>query len=473
MKIILNFINLTKYHPFVLDNRISYNKHVEVIIEKLSNLGYGIAKNDGMIIFVEKACPKDKVKIKITKRTKNYAYAAIEEIIEPSPHRVKPFCPMFNACGACQLQFIDYDFQLDLKKQIVEDAIKHIGHLDIKINSPVKSPDKYRHKIQYPTAQTKVSKRLLAGYYKPKTHELVNIKHCLIQPPICNDIIDFIRQYANEYNISGYDEKTHSGDLKHIVIRNSAAYEENLVILVLNSNKITPKIKEFAQLIYNNFKEVTGVCVNFNPKKTNVILSDNTKCLAGKDFILEKLGDKIFKIGANTFFQVNPKSAENIFKYVKEYIANNFQNAQVLDAYAGITAFGIYVSDIAQKVVSVEENTQSCELAKESLEINKINNVEINNTDAEEFLKNETKKFDVIILDPPRKGCTKETLDNAARLCKKSIIYVSCNPATLARDLKYLTDKGAKIESIQPFDMFCHTYHIENVAVISYDQNNL
>ena len=178
--------------------------------------------------------------------------------------------------------------------------------------------------------------------------------------------------------------------------------------------------------------------------------------------------DKTFRIGPNTFFQVNPKSAENIFRHVKEYIQNNFENPIILDAYAGITSFGICISDICKKVVSVEENKEATELARETAKVNNIENVEIHNQDAAKFFEKEKRKFDAIILDPPRKGCTKESLDEACRLSKGKIIYVSCNPATLARDLKYLKEeKGATIESIQPFDMFCHTYHIENVAIIN------
>ena len=188
--------------------------------------------------------------------------------------------------------------------------------------------------------------------------------------------------------------------------------------------------------------------------------------LIQKNFIKEKLLEKTFRIGANTFFQVNPKSAENIFSYVRKYIKENFENPAVLDAYAGIATFGICVSDVAGKVVSVEENTDSIEKAREVLELSDIKNIELHCADTAKFCKKIMRKFDVIILDPPRKGCTKESLDEILRLSKSTIIYVSCNPATLARDLKYLCEKGCSVKSIQPFDMFCHTYHIENVAII-------
>lgn len=447
-------------------------EEVEVSIEKLSNLGFGIAKHEGLVIFVENACPGDKLKVKITKLNKNWANAQIVEILEKSPHRVEPFCSMQNVCGGCQLQFIDYDYQLQLKKEIIEDAMKSIGNIEVEVRAPIASPENknYRHKVQYPIAQTKVSKRILAGYFKPKSHEIVNIKHCPIQPEICDNIIEFIRNSAFDYSISGYNEKKHVGDLRHVVIRISKATGKVLVTLVVNSTNVFEKLQDFAQNLYDNFKEVFGVCVNFNSKKSNVIMGETTELVAGKDFIKERILDKTFRIGPKTFFQINPESAENIFAFVKEYLKNNFEMPMVLDAYAGVTSFGISVSDICRKVVSVEENKEAVTLAAETLELNEIKNVELHNMDTQKFFKKELetkkRKFDAIILDPPRKGCTEECLDYALQLCKGKIIYISCNPATLARDLKYLVSKGATVEFIQPFDMFCHTYHIESVAII-------
>ncbi len=445
-----------------------------VEIEKLSNLGYGIAKVDGYVIFVEGACPKDKVKIKVCKKNKNFANAKILEIIEPSPYRVKPFCPMQNVCGACQLQFIDYQEQLKLKKQIVEDTMHSIFGSDVEIKDTIASPktQEYRHKIQYPVSETRDSKRILAGYYKPASHELVNIKYCPIQPSYCDKIVEFIRQTAQECGISGYNEKKHSGDLRHVVIRTSAYNNKNLVILVVNSTKVFDKLKKLASKIFSELDDIVGVGVNFNSQKTNLILGKETQIIEGESFIEEKLCDKIFKVGADTFFQINPYTANNIFEYVKKYIAENFESPLVLDAYAGISTFGICLSDVVKKVVTVEEVKASTDLASKIIKENGIKNVEIHNMDAGKFFEKELntkgRKFDITVLDPPRKGCSQESLDYALRLTKEKIIYVSCNPATLARDLKYLVEKGCKVEFIQPFDMFPHTYHIENVAIISF-----
>lgn len=442
---------------------------LELTIDNFSNLGYGIARIDGKVVFVMNALTGDKVKAKIDKICKNYIYANAIEVIEPSMHRTQPVCPLQKVCGACQLGFIDYEYQLALKRQNVEDVMRKIAGLDLKINFPIASPEKshYRHKVQYPVSQTKNSERIIAGYYKPKSHEIVNIKYCPVQSEICDKIIDFIRENAQKYNVSGFTEKTHKGDLRHIVLRISSDNGKVLATLVMNNSEMQKRYKDFAQVIYENFDEISGVCINFNDKKTNVILGKKTQCVVGKNCITEKILDKTFKIGADTFFQVNPKSAENIFRYVKDYIKNSFKNPTVLDAYSGVSAFGITVSDVAKEVVCVEENTSSCLLAKEIAQENNVQNIEINNMDAGKFFESEKRKFDVVILDPPRSGCTTQSLDNALKVCKGKIIYVSCNPATLARDLKYLAEKGGKIkEAIQPFDMFCHTYHIENVAII-------
>ena len=442
-----------------------------VKIEKLSNLGLGIAKVDGFVIFVSNTCPGDVAKVKISKKNKNYANAELIEVVEPSSDRVEPFCKMQKICGACQLQFIDYNAQLKFKKQILQDTMKSIYGSDIKIHDIISSSliKEYRHKIQYPIGQTKESKRILAGYYKTGTHELVNIKHCPIQPSECDKIIEYIRENAQKLNICGYNENSHKGELRHVVIRASYAFNKYLVVLVVNSDNISKKIKQLAKNLYTESENISGVCININNKKTNLIMGDKTESLEGNNFVEESLCDKTFKIGANTFFQVNPLTADKIFRYIKNYIKENFNKPSILDAYAGITAFGICLSDVASKIVSIEEVIDSVELAKIVAKENNINNIEFHSGDAGSFFSKETmlgRQFHITILDPPRKGCSVNSLDYALKLTQDKIIYVSCNPATLARDLKYLKEHGAEVEYIQPFDMFPHTYHIESVAII-------
>lgn len=448
---------------------ISVEKEFVVKIEKLSSNSQGIARHEGAVVFVDNVCPEDECRVSIVKKHKSYYIAKVVEMIKPSPYRVKPFCPIHSACGSCQLQHIDYKQQLVIKKQIVEDMMRG---LDVEVQAVEPSPKitEFRHKIQYPIRQTAVSKRILAGYFKPKSHDLVNIKYCPIQPRICDEIIEFVRENAPQHDVSGYDEKTHSGLLRHVVIRSSVRDNTQLVVLVINSDEITPAVRVFCETLYASFDSVVGVLVNFNFRQTNLIMSNNTRLVVGKEFIKEDLCDTTFKVGANTFFQVNPKSADNIFRYVKEYISDNFENPVILDAYAGISAFGLALSSVAKSVVTVEECSASVDLAKEIKSENGIENIEIYNSDCSEFFEKELKRnpkgYDVTILDPPRKGCTPESLDYAIGLTKSKIVYVSCNPATLARDLKLLAQKGAKVLFLKPFDMFCHTTHIETVAII-------
>lgn len=445
-------------------------KEITVKIEKLASNAQGIARYEGAVIFVDdEVCPDDECRVEIVKKHKSYYIAKVKKIINSSPYRVKPFCPMHKVCGACQLQHIDYKKQLVIKRQIVEDVMRGL-EVEVKEVEPSPQIKEFRHKIQYPIRQTSVSKRLLAGYFKPKSHDLVNIKYCPIQPKICDEIIEFIRENASKYCVDGYNEKTHKGLLRHVVIRSSVLENRQLVVLVVNKENETKDIRTFAEVLFENFESVVGVSLNFNPQKTNLIMSNDTKSVIGKDYIKEKLCDTVFKIGANTFFQVNPESANNIFNYVKNYISDNFDEPVLLDAYAGISAFGLSLSSVAKSVVTVEENVESVKLAKTLKKENNIENIYIYNSDCSEFFEKELeehkKGYDVTILDPPRKGCTPESLDYALKLTKSKIVYVSCNPATLARDLKYLKEKGAEILSLKPFDMFCHTTHIETVAII-------
>lgn len=442
----------------------------EVKIEKLVYEGAGLARVDGFVVFVENACDGDVLKVEITSSNKNFARARILEIITPSKYRTKKtFCAMANVCGGCQWSHIEYEHQLDVKKQIIEDALKKVLPSKIKVQPviPCKKTSCFRHKIQLPVSQTQNSKRFIIGYYKPDSHELVNIKHCEIQPEIIDEIVENIREYAKKLNITAYDEKKHKGLLRHIVLRVSKANGEILLTFVINAQKVPQEITELAKIISEKFKKIVGCCVNFNIQKNNVILGKITQKLIGQDFYTEKLGEKLYQISANSFFQTNPYIAEEILEVIKKDVEKNFDNPDILDAYSGIATFGIYLSDIASKITCVETEKSSCDDAKNSLKLNKIGNIEIINDDATkifaELIKNK-KQFDITIIDPPRKGSTAEGLKNVCDLTKKTIYYVSCNPQTLARDAQILKQNGFEITFVQGADMFCHSYHIETIA---------
>lgn len=420
------------------------------------------------VIFIKNALPEDKLKIKITSLNKKFARGEIVEILE-SKNRIKPFCPLFNACGSCQVQNCEYDFLIEQKTLILKDIFKNI--IDEKNIYPViKSPKtfEYRHKIQYPARQTKNSKRILLGYFKENSHYLTNIKFCPVQPKIINEITQFIR---DNFNLDCYEEKNHTGLLKNILFRINSKQDELLLTLVLNCSQndflnYESDIFRFSKKISSNFEIIKGIFINFNPKKSNNILGNETIKIYGKDCILETLKDKKYHIGPTSFFQVNPESAINLFNVVKENIK---ENSTILDAYGGVGAIGIYVSDLASKITLVEENENAIEMAYKNFELNNIQNYEILKGDAKKHFLNfekEKRTFDYVILDPPRSGCEKDGLIAISKLAK-NIIYVSCNPQTLRRDMSNLIEIGFKPKFVQGVDLFPYTYHVETVVLLS------
>ena len=446
------------------------NEEYTVKIEKLVNEGKGIARVDDFPVFIENVCPEDVVKIKIDFVKKSYALASVVEIIEKSKYRIEPKCPLHNACGSCNWQFIDYKEQLNQKKNIVYETLHKFAEFDCEVNDTIASPltYEYRCKIQYPVSQTKVSKRIVSGYYKKNSHELINIKYCPLQPDIINQINETVKTAAKDYGVTGYVEKLHTGMLRHIVYRISSDLKNILVIFVINSKTANPQIEKLSNFIFTEFPQIKGVCVNFNDKKTNVILSKETKCIKGDDFYFEELSGKKYRISANSFFQVNPLCAEKIFDTVKEVISARIKNPKILDAYSGVSSFGIWLADIVSAVVSVEESVSASNDALKNVELNNIKNLVVKNGDAavefSKMIKN-GEIFDVSVTDPPRKGCSEESISNLIKLTSKFIVYVSCNVATLARDMKTLIQHGFKPVFIQPVDMFPHTYHVETIVL--------
>lgn len=437
---------------------------VNLKIEKLNSEGDGIARVDGFVLFVKNSCPADFLKCKITKLNKNYGFAEVEEILEPSSFREQPRCKLHKICGACNLQGIEYSAQLNLKKEIVKDSLR----LDVPINDVIGVGDgyNYRCKVQYPVGSKLNNSRIFAGYYQKASHELINIKYCPIQPNKIDEVIEFIKERAEVYKISAYNEKKYSGELRHIVIRFSDFTNKMLVLLVVNEESISSGIKLLAQDIYNKFEEVIGISINFNTGRNNVILGKNSIGIVGQDYIEEQLCGKTFKISGDTFFQVNPKCANLMFNYIKDFIKANYETPSILDAYAGIAAFGISLSDIAGDIVSVELNSQSVKKAEDTVKLHNITNVTPVCADTLQYLNNCNRSFDITIVDPPRKGCEQDGLKKILSITNKMLIYVSCNPATLARDLKFLLENGCRIKEIQPFDMFPQTAHVETVAFI-------
>lgn len=423
-----------------------------------------ISKKDGCVVFTVGSLPNEKIKAKIISINKSYAKAKTVEIIEPSKNRIKPVCPLYNACGSCKGQFSSYDYLIDNKSKILKEIFHNL--IDEKNIYPVqKSPiiEQYRHKLQFPLRRTKNSKRLLIGYYKENSHDLVNIKYCPMQPKIINEILDFIR---NNCPTSCYDDKTKKGLLKNLLIRMSSFNNKMLLVFVLNTKKgdIDKDFKNFIEKLKENFKEIEGIFVNFNDKNNNTILSDATEKILGGDFIVEKIGCKKYKIGPISFFQVNPACAGLLFNRIKEKIK---PKSSILDAFGGVGAIGIQLD--SDKITLLEENQDAIFWARENFKLNNIENFEILDNDANknfEILKKQNKTFDYVIVDPPRKGLGNEGLKSIKDL-SNNIIYISCNPMTLKRDVEYLQKEGFIFEYLEGFDFFPYTHHIECLAFLT------
>lgn len=446
------------------------NDEYTVKIEKMIFGGSAIARVDDFPIFINDVCPDDIVKIIIKKINKNYAIAELNEIIEPSMHRVKPDCVMHNVCGSCDWQYIDYNEQLNQKQNIIKETLSKIAGYNGEVLDTVPSPkiNEYRCKVQSPVTQTKVSKRILSGYYKKNSHELINIKYCPMQPNIINDLNEFIKESAQELGLTGYNEKNHSGLLRHFVHRLNSSHSQILTILVVNCDKETKELKILADKIKSKFPQIIGVCLNFNKFRTNVILGKKTISVVGNDYYIENLSGIKYKVSANSFFQVNPLCAEKIFNIVKDLILQRINNPTILDAYSGVSSFGIWLSSIAKSVTCIEEVQSASNDAIFNVELNKISNIDVVNGDAAiEFKKLIDKgiKFDVSVTDPPRKGCSDESINNLIALTNKYIVYVSCNVSTLARDMKILNENGFKTVFVQGVDMFPNTYHVETIVL--------
>lgn len=451
---------------------MNINDEIVGKVEKLTPTGEAIIRygENKLVIFVKGVLEDEVIRLKIVSKNKNFLKGEVVEIITPSVHRIKPFCPVYNACGSCNFQICDYSYQIAQKDKILREIFKDVVDENL-INPFIKSPaeKQYRHKIQFPARETKISKRVLLGYFKENSHNLTDIKFCSTQPEIINKIAEFIRK---NYFLGCYTEKTKKGLLKNVVIRINSSLDSMLVTLVLNIKKTDLKnykknLSDFAKNLKSEFQEIKGIFLNFNPCCNNKILTDEYENILGEEFIIENLSDKKYFIGASSFFQVNPKSAVNLFNEVKR---NVDKNSSILDAYGGVGAIGIYVSDSTKSITLVEENSNATKCAEKNFVLNNIKNYKILTGDAKEhFLKfkKEKKYFDCVILDPPRSGCDIKDggLDVISSLTNK-IIYVSCNPMTLKRDSIYLKSIGFKVKSLTGVDMFPNTFHIEAVMVL-------
>ena len=448
---------------------LSKDKMYVVDIVDIGQGGVGIGKFDGFTVFVDGGLVKDKIKVKITKSKKNYAVGEIVEIIEPSPFRVERKCSKeLKDCGGCQIQELDYQEQLNIKTNEVKQVISRIGKLDDVVVHPalgMKEPFRYRNKAQFPIQ--KVGGVPVIGFYKKKSHDIIPTDECIIQHDVNDKIIKIIKTYIRAYKVSIYDEKTHTGVLRHLVTKVGFTTKEVMVVLVANGKKL-PYLNELASVLKENIPGFKTLVVNVNREKTNVILGNENRIIYGDGKINDNIGDLVFEISPLSFFQVNPLQTEVLYNKALEY-ANLGENDIVFDIYCGIGTISLFLAQKAKKVYGIEIVEEAIKDAKRNAALNKLDNVEFYVGKAEEVVQKmykQGKRANVVVVDPPRKGCDEKVLDTIVSMEPDRVVYVSCNPSTLARDLNYLDERGYKCLEVQPVDMFPHSVHIENVALI-------
>ncbi|MDD4570170.1 MAG: 23S rRNA (uracil(1939)-C(5))-methyltransferase RlmD [Tepidanaerobacteraceae bacterium] len=449
-------------------SRLAIDSEHEVKIEKMAHEGQGIGKINGFTIFVEGAMIGEKCRVKILKSKKHYAIAQIIEILIPSPDRVTHPCINANRCGGCNLQHMSYEAQLSFKTSKVKDSLKRIGHIDAEVFDTLgmEQPFNYRNKSQYPVG--KRDNHTVLGFYEKRSHDIVDLENCLIQHDMSDEAMLIVKNWLEQYNISSYNETTHEGLIRHVVIRVGYKTDEVMVILVANGKEI-PFTDRLVKMLDNKIQGFKSLILNTNTKKTNVIMGEENIVLYGSPYIYDYISDVKFRISPLSFFQVNPIQVELLYKKTLEY-ADLTGEETVIDLYCGIGTISLFLAKMAKRVYGIEVVSQAITDARINAEINDIDNVEFIEGAAEKVMPEMVKngiKPDVIVVDPPRRGCDEKTLYAIAKVFPSRIVYVSCNPATLARDLRYLEDSGFKTVKVQPVDMFPHTAHVECVVLMS------
>ncbi|HII4490192.1 TPA: 23S rRNA (uracil(1939)-C(5))-methyltransferase RlmD [Clostridium perfringens] len=449
-------------------------KNKEYIFDIISQgyEGEGIAKIDNKYpIFIEGALKGEKVKVRIVKVNKNFAYGKLMEVLEASEERVNPPCAIYKRCGGCKLQHASYNAQLDFKWDRVKDCVSKIGKLDpsiVKYPLGMEEPWRYRNKVQLPIGL--INGEVKIGFFAPRSHDIIDMESCLIQDEIGDKVVKLTREWIEKFNIRPYNvdgEYDEKGIVRHIMIRRGFTTNEVMVVLVTNGEKL-PYKEEFVDLMVKNITGIKSIIQNINSKKTNVILGLESKTLWGEDTVSDYIGDFRFNISPLSFFQVNPIQTEVLYGKALEY-ANLTGNEEVFDAYCGTGTITLFLSQKAKKVYGVEIIPQAIDNAWINAKENKVENVEFFVGESEVVIPdliNKGVKADVVVVDPPRKGCDKKLLDAITHIDAKKIVYVSCDPSTLGRDLKVLEENGYKTLEVQPVDMFPNTAHIENVALL-------
>lgn len=448
---------------------IKKNDIYTIKITDLGTQGEGIGKIEGYTLFVKNTLPGEEVKVIVVKANKNYGYGKALEIISPSPDRATPSCAVAGKCGGCTIQHLNYTAQLKQKQNKVRQNIMRIGgfeNVDVEPIIGMDEPYHYRNKAQYPVNSDKNGINI--GFYSLGSHKIVNFEDCLIGSKINKSILQTIRNFMESNNITAYNEETAKGLVRHILIREGYFTGEIMVCLVVNSHNF-----KYKDELVNSLKttpNIKSIVINYNTVKSNVILGQKCETIWGQDYITDKIGDLIFKISPLSFFQVNPIQTYKLYSKALEF-ADLKGSETVIDAYCGIGSISLFLAQKSKKVYGIEIIPAAIENANENAKINNISNAEFFVGKSEDIVpalyKEKGVKPDVMVVDPPRKGCDESLLKLMLDMNPQKIVYVSCDSATLARDLKILCSNNKyEIQKVQPVDMFPHSYHVETVVLL-------
>lgn len=457
----------------VKDRPVSAGEVHELSITGFNQNGEGIGRVDGLAVFVPKAIPGERVLARITEVRSRFARAQLERIEAASVHRVRPRCPQAGTCGGCQLQHISYDRQLALKRELVEETLKRIGHIEHPVLPAIGMdiPWRYRNKGHFHLRKT--NNRISFGFFAPGSHHFIPARDCLLFSTAVNNLLSYLEDQFTAAGVEVFHAKTRDGYLRNVVVRESMATGEMMVILVTAHDRW--KFRDLADDIGKAFPQVVSIYQNINSNTTPVILGNDFKLLKGEAVIRDTIGHLVFNLSPRSFFQVNSVQTKALYQVVRDY-AGLTGRETLADTYCGVGTIALFLANQAQKVYGVELVASAVRDAEANARLNGIRNVRFVAARVEDWVRREAKqggRIDVLIVDPPRRGLSPDFLQSVSELLPPRMIYVSCNPATLARDLVHLVEHGYAVTSVQPVDMFPQTGHVETVVLMSRVENGV
>lgn len=446
---------------------VKKNQTITLTFEDLTHEGNGVGKIDGYPLFVPYGLPGEEAEVKVVKVNKNFGFGKLVEVRQASSERVEPPCDVYYKCGGCQLQHMSYAMQLDMKQNQVKNVMRKIAHMEqVPVHPTIgmKDPWRYRNKVQIPVGDK--HGELITGFYQKRSHQIIDdMDTCVIQDDSNDRLVEAVRRIADRLGIKAYDEKQNRGVLRHIMVRTGRETNDAMIVIVTRTEKLLYQDKLIKELT-ETYPHIKSIVHNVNSQRTNVILGKKTKVIWGETYIYDTIGDIRFAISAKSFYQVNPPQTKVLYDKALEY-AKLGANDIVVDAYCGIGTISLFLAQQAKKVYGIEVVPEAISDAKMNAKLNGITNTEFVVGEAEKIMpwwKAQGLRPDVIVVDPPRKGCEVEFLQAMIEMEPKRIVYVSCNPSTLARDLKILDEGGYETKEVQPVDMFPQTNHVECVT---------